>query len=84
MFVSASALLLAAASSQATSDITPVSLATTPNVVHLGDASYDWTLQQARRATGSQYADSTANCSTATIETNSNGKTDEVHDCGFD
>lgn len=83
MLLSASVLLLAGGSPMAT-DITPFSLSTLPHVVDLGDARYDWNLQQSRGLSGQKIADSTANCSTCCIETQSSGKTDQVHDCGFD
>ncbi len=83
MLVSASILMLAAGSPMAT-DITPVSLASVPVTVNLGDATYDWSRQQSRGLSGQKVADSTANCNTCCISTQSGGKTDEVHDCGFD
>lgn len=83
MFLSASVLLLAAASPQAV-DITPVSLATRPPVVDLEGTPYDWLLQQRNGASGQRVADSTANCNTCCIATSRGGKSDEVHDCGFD
>jgi hypothetical protein len=84
MFVSASILLLTAASPQAATDITPASLATRPPVVNFVGTPYDWMLQQGRAASGQQVADSTANCNTCCLSTNRGGKTDQVHDCGFD
>lgn len=84
MLLSASALLLATASPQAATDITPFSLATRPQIVDLGDTIYDWDRQQVRRAPGVKLADSTANCNTDGWETQRNGQTDQVHDCGFD
>lgn len=84
MLLSASALLLAATSPQVAADITPFSLATRPHIVALTDGEYDWDRQQVRRAPGVKLADSTANCNTAGWETQRNGQTDEVHDCGFD
>lgn len=84
MLFSASVLLLAAGSPVGAADITPLSLATRPNVVNLGEMIYDWNRQQSRGLSGTQVADSTANCNTCCIQTQSNGKTDDVHDCGFD
>ena len=84
MLVSASVLLLAAGSPQMATDITPGSLATRPNIVNLGERVYDWNRQQSRGMSGTRVADSTANCSTCCIETQSGGKNDQVHDCGFD
>jgi hypothetical protein len=84
MTLSASVLLLTAVSPQVATDITPVSLATRPHVLELIDKPYDWTLQLRRGASGVELADSTANCNTCCIETNRNGQTDQVHDCGFD
>lgn len=88
MLLSASILLLAAGSPAAGSpvatEITPISLATAPVTVDLGDATYDWSLQQSRGLSGLKLADSTANCNTCCIATQSSGKTDQVHDCGFD
>lgn len=83
MLLSASVLLLAAGS-PAAGDVTPVSLSTLPVTVDLGDATYDWGRQQRRGLSGQKVADSTANCSTCCIATQSGGKSDEVHDCGFD
>jgi len=83
MLLSASVLMLAAGSPMAT-DITPVSLASVPVTINLGDATYDWSRQQSRGLSGQKVADSTANCNTCCIATQSGGKTDEVHDCGFD
>lgn len=84
MFVSASVLLFAAGSPVGAADITPLSLATRPNVVNLGEMFYDWNRQQSRGSSDVKVADSTANCNTCCIQTQSNGKTDNVHDCGFD
>ena len=84
MILSASALLLTAASSPLATDITPVSLATCPHIVELMDAPYDWKLQQGRMASGLELSANTANCNTCCLETNRNGKADQVHDCGFD
>lgn len=84
MLTSASLLLLTAAMPQTVGDIMPSALATHPGVVQLGEAPYDWTLQQGRRPSNLTVADNTANCNTATIKTSRNGGSDEVHDCGFD
>jgi len=83
MLVSAAVLMLAGGSPMAT-DLVPSSLAARPTTVNLGDMTYDWGRQQSRAASGQRVADNTANCSTCCIETQSNGKTDQVHDCGFD
>lgn len=84
MLISTSVLLLSAVSPTMATDITPMSLATRPHIVTLVGAPYDWNLQRMSIVSGQKLADSTANCNTATIETNSGGKTDQVHDCGFD
>ncbi|MBV5264874.1 hypothetical protein [Pinisolibacter aquiterrae] len=84
MLLSASLLLLTAAAPQAAGDIVPSALATRPGVVQLGEEPYDWSLQQGRRPSSLRVADNTANCSTATIKTQRNSGSDEVHDCGFD
>lgn len=84
MILSASALLLTAASFPLANDITPLSLTTRPHVVDLMGAPYDWDLQQRGGASGQTLAGNTANCNTCCIETNRGGKTDQVHDCGFD
>lgn len=83
MLLSASILLLATGA-PGTANITPVSLSTLPTTVNLGNASYDWNLQQSRGLSGQKLADSTANCNTCCLDTQRNGKTDQVHDCGFD
>lgn len=83
MLLSASMLLLTAGSPGA-AGITPVSLSTQPTTVNLGDATYDWSRQQSRGLPGQKLADSTANCNTCCLDTQRNGKTDQVHDCGFD
>jgi hypothetical protein len=62
-------------------DITPIDLAAAPRVVDIGDAPYDWSLQQRGSAAG-KLADNTATCDTVTGKTN-NGK-DTVPDCRFD
>jgi hypothetical protein len=87
MSISAAILLLNAVSGGASADvtavdITPVSLATRPSVVDLGDAPYDWGRQQSGAAAGLKLADNTATCDTVTGKTN-NGK-DTVPDCRFD
>ncbi len=84
MLLSASLLLLSAATPQAAVDIVPAALGTRPHIVRLAEEPYDWSLQQGRRPSSFKLADSTANCNTATIQTQRNGGTDEVHDCGFD
>ena len=84
MLLSAGLLLATAAAPQPATDLVPTALATRPSVVELVGDPYDWTLQSGRRPSSLRLADSTANCSTATIQTQRNGKTDEVHDCGFD
>lgn len=84
MILSASALVLATASCPVATDITPTSLAIRPHLVEVADAPYDWNLQQGRTASGQELAANTANCNTCCIETNRNGKSDQVHDCGFD
>jgi hypothetical protein len=80
MSISAAVLLLNAVSGAAAADITPTSLAAEPRVVDLGDAPYDWSLQQ--RGTGLKLADGTATCDTVSGRTN-DGK-DTVPDCRFD
>jgi hypothetical protein len=80
MSISAAVLILNAVSGAASVDITPMSLAAEPRVVDIGDAPYDWTLQQ--RGSGLKLADNTATCDTVTGQTN-NGK-DTVPDCRFD
>lgn len=84
MLLSASVLLLTAAAPRVDTDIVPASLGTRPHIVELTKDPYDWSLQSGRSPSSVKLADSTANCSTATIQTTRNGKTDEVHDCGFD
>lgn len=84
MLLSASLLLLTAASPQAATDIVPVSLGTQPHVVELLVEDYDWAVQRRGVEPGVKLADSTANCNTASIPTNFGGKTDQVPDCGFD
>jgi hypothetical protein len=81
----ASALLLTAISGSTPADITPASLATSPQAVAIGDLPYDWTLQQRfSRSAGTKVADSTANCKTGPMTTTYNANGDSVHDCGFD
>jgi hypothetical protein len=82
MSISAAVLLLNAVSGVASGDITPMSLATEPRVVELGDLPYDWNSQQGGTAAGLKLADNTATCDTVTGKTN-NGK-DTVPDCRFD
>ncbi len=84
MIISASALLLTAISTPAPTDIMPSSLAVHPRVVELGDAPYDWTLQQGRGAAGLKLVDNTANCNTGPTQTNVAGQADQVPDCTFD
>lgn len=85
MLISASTLVVAAFFSPAgPGEITPVSLATRPPMVDLMVGPYDWTLQQRSGASVQKLTDNTANCNTCCIQTSNNGKTDEVHDCGFD
>lgn len=84
MLLSASLLLLTAASPHAALDIVPVSLGTHPNVVEIVSEEYDWKTQRRGAEAGVKLADSTANCNTASIQTNFSGKTDQVPDCGFD
>jgi len=80
MILSASALLLTALASPASADITPASLAVRPPRVDLGDAAYDWALQQRRFERGSKLADTTANCNTQRTSTHINGQSDSVPD----
>ena len=84
MLLSASLLLLSTTAPQMAPDIVPADLGTRPHIVELSKDPYDWALQSSRAPSSLKLADSTANCSTATIQTQRNGKTDEVHDCGFD
>jgi hypothetical protein len=84
MLISASALLLTTISAPSPSDITPVSLAVRPSIVDLGDAGYDWALQQRLSGWDLKSAANTANCNTQMTPTNLNGRRDSVPDCGFD
>lgn len=84
MLLSASVLLLSAATPQIATDIVPTDLGTRPHIVELTRDPYDWSLQQGLRPSEMKLADSTANCNTATMQTQRNSGTDQVHDCGFD
>ena len=84
MLLSATLLLLTAASPQAATDIVPVSLGTLPDIVQIASEEYDFKLQRRAVEPGQKLADSTANCNTAMTRTNINGQADQVPDCGFD
>ncbi len=84
MLTSASALLLTAISGTGPADITPASLAVRPQLVDLGNGTYDWALQQRRTGADLRLADNTAHCNTQMSRTNINGHADSVPDCGFD
>ncbi len=85
MINSASVLILAAIPNPGPMDITPISLAIRPRAVEVGDAPYDWKLQQAGAMTEVKLAQTqTAVCDTGPRSTNIAGQADQVPDCRFD
>ena len=78
-------LLLTAMSPPAAADIAPLELAARPHVIERSDASYDWALQQGRRAPGLKLAyTETAACDTGPTCHVINGQQVCYHDCRFD
>jgi len=84
MLTSATALVLSTVAAPAVGDVTPDALATRPPTIALSPLPYDWALQQGPGVRGLKLGDTTANCNTGPTATNVAGKTDSVHDCGFD
>lgn len=84
MSISATILLLSAVSGGAPADITPVSLGVKPRVIDLGDARYDWRLQQGPSAAGVNLAQSAQTATCDTVMSTTNGGKDTVPDCRFD
>lgn len=86
MALSATVLLMTSVSGAPAVEITPVSLSAEPRVIDLGNAPYNWRLQQGPSASGKNLMKTaqTAHCNTIQSTTNVNGQPDTVPDCGFD